>query len=246
MSLSLIHANYSYRKGAAAVKDLSYAFKQGKFYGIFGANGSGKSTLLKMLAGDVEPDNPVLLEDKALKAYSSMELAKLLAYAVQDAELILPFKVRDCITLGRYVWRDSDCGLIDRLLKDWNVEHLQDKQFSELSGGERQKIKLLRILAQATKYILLDEPASSLDLPKQIELYEKLQNIAHNENKCVIMVCHDLYIAPSYIDEMLIMKKGNLLYAGKVDTAEAEKAAAEAFERKFRISRKFQSVEINW
>ena len=107
--------------------------------------------------------------------------------------MILPFSVKECIALGRYVWNDKNPALIDHLLQEWNAEHLSNKQFSELSGGERQKIKLLRILAQDTRYILLDEPASSLDLARQLELYEKLQKTAHLENKCIIMVCHDLY-----------------------------------------------------
>ena len=246
MSLSVKGARYFYRKGTAAVDDVSFSFEPGRFYGIFGSNGSGKSTLLKMLTGDLEPENPVLLEGRALRSFSSMELAQQIAYAEQDAELILPFKVRECIKLGRYIWRDNNTSLIDRLLKDWNAEHLADKEFSELSGGERQKIKLLRIVAHDTRYILLDEPASSLDLPKQIELYENLKKTAHEENKCVIMVCHDLYIAPSYIDEMLIMKQGKLLYAGSAESAGAEQAAAIAFERNFKISRKNQRVEIVW
>ena len=247
MSLTVKNLTYCYRKGnVPAVNDLSYTFQPGSFYGIFGANGSGKSTLLKLLAGDLSADNPVLVEDRPLHRLPSIEMAKQMAYAPQEEELLLPFTVKECIALGRYAWKDNNTALIDRLLKEWNVEHLSGKRFAELSGGERQKIKLLRILAQDTKYILLDEPASSLDLPKQIELYEKLQKVAHEENKCVIMVCHDLYIAPGMIDEMLLMKKGCLLYAGKSETPEAVKATGEAFERDFIINRKVRHIEINW
>ena len=246
MSLAVTNASYTYRNGTVAVNDITYTFEPGVFYGIFGSNGSGKSTLLKMLAGDVEPDDPVLLDGKSLRNLSSKVLAREMAYAVQEEELVLPFKVRDCIALGRYVWCDKNNALIDRLLQEWNAEHLSNKQFSELSGGERQKIKLLRILAQDTRYILLDEPASSLDLAKQLELYEKLQQVAHDENKCIIMVCHDLYTAPAFIDEMLLMKKGNLLYAGKPDTSEAQEAIGQAFDREFSITRKEKSIEISW
>lgn len=247
MSLSAIHASFSYRNGAVlAVEDFSYTFKPGVFYGIFGANGSGKSTLLKMLAGDIEPNNPILLDGKALRKMSSAELAKKIAYAVQEEELLLPFKVRDCIAMGRYVWHDKNTALIEQLLTQWKAEHLAEKSFAELSGGERQKIKLLRILAQDTEYVLLDEPASSLDLPKQLELYENLQKVAHQENKCVIMVCHDLYTAPAFIDEILLMKSGRILYAGEVETPQAVKFTSEAFGHDFCISRKNKHVEISW
>ncbi len=247
MSLSVIHLNFSYPNAKVpAVDDLSYTFKPGKFYGIFGANGSGKSTLLKLLAGDLSGDAAVLLEGRVLRSFNCKERAKLLAYAAQEDELIMPFKVKDCIALGRYVWNDENNALIARLLKDWNAESLQDKPFAELSGGERQKIKLLRILAQDTRYILLDEPASSLDLPKQLELYENLQKVAHEENKCIIMVCHDLYIAPTFIDEMLIMKTGKLLYTGLPATTEAAEATSEAFGREITITRKSRYIEVSW
>ena len=247
MSLSVIHLNFSYPNSKVpAVDDLSCTFKPGKFYGIFGANGSGKSTLLKLLAGDLSGDAAVLLEGRVLRSFNCKERARSLAYAAQEEELIMPFKVKDCIALGRYAWDDENNALIARLLKDWNAESLQDKPFAELSGGERQKIKLLRILAQDTRYILLDEPASSLDLPKQLELYENLQKVAHQENKCIIMVCHDLYTAPTFIDEMLIMKNGKLLYAGSAETPESQKATAEAFDRNFSITRNAKHIEISW
>ena len=136
--------------------------------------------------------------------------------------------------------------MIDQLLKKWNAEYLRGKSFTGLSGGERQKVKLLRILAQNTRYILLDEPASSLDFAKQLELYENLQQIAHWENKAVIMVCHDLYIAPAFIDEMLLMQKGQLVYSGNPDTQQAASTTAQAFDRNFKISRSIGKVEISW
>ena len=247
MSLSVIHLSFSYPNSKVpAVDDLSCTFKPGTFYGIFGANGSGKSTLLKLLAGDLSGDAAVLLEGRVLRSFNCKERAKALAYAAQEEELIMPFKVKDCIALGRYAWNDENNALIARLLKDWNAEALQDKLFAELSGGERQKIKLLRILAQDTRYILLDEPASSLDLPKQLELYENLQKVAHEENKCIVMVCHDLYTAPTFIDEMLIMKAGKLLYSGFPESTEAAEATSKAFDRNFKINRKKRCIELSW
>ena len=145
MSLSVKNLTFCYRrKNIPAVNDFSYTFRSGMFYGIFGANGSGKSTLLKILAGDLSAEQAVLLEDMPLQQLSSRSLAQLMAYAPQEEELLLPFTVKECIALGRYAWNDKNISLIDRLLKEWNVEHLSDKQFAELSGGERQKIKLLR------------------------------------------------------------------------------------------------------
>ena len=104
----------------------------------------------------------------------------------------------------------------------------------------------MRVLAQNTPYILLDEPAASLDWARQLELYEKLRKLAADAGKCVIMVCHDLYIAPGFIDEMLLMKSGRLIYSGKPDTAAAGEAVALAFERNMQISRTGNKVTLSW
>ncbi len=247
MSLAVNHSSFAYHNSKAlALNDFSYTFVPGVFYGIFGANGSGKSTLLKLLAGDIAGDSSVLLDDRPLRQIPHLECARLIAYAAQEEELPLPFTVEECIALGRYAWPDKEPALIDQLLKKWNAEYLRGKSFTGLSGGERQKVKLLRILAQNTRYILLDEPASSLDFAKQLELYENLQQIAHRENKAVIMVCHDLYIAPAFIDEMLLMQKGQLVYSGNPDTQQAASTTAQAFDRNFKISRSIGKVEISW
>ena len=247
MSLAVNHSSFAYHNSKAlALNDFSYTFVPGVFYGIFGANGSGKSTLLKLLAGDIAGDSSVLLDDRPLRQIPHLECARLIAYAAQEEELPLPFTIEECIALGRYAWPDKEPALIDQLLKKWNAEYMRGKSFTGLSGGERQKVKLLRILAQNTRYILLDEPASSLDFAKQLELYENLQQIAHRENKAVIMVCHDLYIAPAFIDEMLLMKSGSLIYSGKPDSVEANAAISEAFERDITVQRCTNSVTVSW
>ena len=181
-----------------------------------------------------------------LKKLSPRRKASLLAVAEQENELILPFTVRECIKLGCYIRNDGDDELVTRLLTQWQMLHWQDKMFAELSGGERQRVKLLRVLAQDTPYILLDEPASSLDWARQLDLYEKMRTLAHESGKCVIMICHDLYMAPAFIDEMLLMKSGSLIYSGKPDSAEANAAISEAFERDITVQRCTNSVTVSW
>lgn len=247
MSLSIQKTSFAYSNSSGvALKDIACSFSRGRFYGIFGANGSGKSTLLKILSGDLKSTVPVMADGRILRSLSAGERAGILAFAAQENELILPFKVRECIKLGRYIRHDINDELIDRLMKDWQAEHLADKFFGELSGGEQQKVKLLRILAQDTPYILLDEPGSSLDWSQQLELYGKLKAIAHRENKCIIMVCHDIYTAPGFIDEMLLLNSGRIIYSGAPDVPAAAAAVANAFGRTFQVSRSSNCINISW
>ena len=246
MSLSINKVSYQYPgTGRNVLEDFSFAFKPGRFYGIFGANGSGKSTLLKLLAGDI-PCKDVWLDGRLLNAMPPKARAKNIAVAEQENEAILPFTVKECIKLGCYIHNTVDDDLISVLLKFWKMEHLQHKMFAELSGGERQKVKLLRVLAQNTNYILLDEPASSLDWSHQIELYENLRQIVKEQSKSVIMICHDLYIAPAFIDEMLLIKQGRLIYSGAPDAPTAAEAVSAAFDRQLVINRSSNKLEISW
>ena len=245
MSLTVENLSFAYKKGAPAVlENISCSFKRGSFYGIFGANGSGKSTLLKLLAGELKSSSEIYLDDLSLTRLDIKSRAKLMAVGAQSDELILPFTVRECIKLGRYVWNDENPELIERLLQEWNAASLAERPFAELSGGEQQRIKLLRILAQDTPYILLDEPGSSLDWSRQYELYEKLQTIAHEQNKCIIMVCHDLYTAPDFVDRMLLLKGGRIIYSGDPECEAAFQAINSAFGRRMnKVFRQFNSAE---
>ena len=170
----------------------------------------------------------------------------MLAVGAQKNEVGLPFSARECIQLGRYAWGDDGEELIEFLLKEWHAQHLADKPFCTLSGGEQQRIKLLRILAQNSRYILLDEPAAALDWSCQLELYEKLQTLAVQQLRCVIMVCHDLYIAPAFVDEMLLLKNGRVVYSGAGNCDKVATALGVAFDRTLSISRAQNSVEIRW
>ena len=247
MSLSVENLSFAYgKKSSAVLQGISCAFEPGRFYGIFGANGSGKSTLLKVFANLLHTDCKVDIDGRILQELSSKERARLLAFAAQENEYNLPFSARECIKLGRYAWSDVNEELIDRLIDEWNARHLAEKNFNELSGGEQQKIKLLRILAQDTPYILLDEPGSSLDWTRQIELYKKLQMLAHQWNKCVIMVCHDVYLAPSFIDRMLVLAEGRLIYNGEANGAAAAGAVTAAFGQNFTLQRNGNQVVIQW
>ena len=177
---------------------------------------------------------------------SPRQRAEKIAVAIQGSEEILPFTIRQSVMLGTYLHPENGEQITDDLLKKWDMSDWAERPFAALSGGEQQKVKILRVLAQNTPYILLDEPAASLDLSAQLDLYGKLQQLAREENKCVIMVSHDLYMAPNFTETMLLLKSGRLLASGRSEDEAMSVAVSTAFETAVSICRSQDQLQICW
>lgn len=206
--------NLSFSYGDTPVlKRFNYEFQPGRFYGVFGANGSGKSTLLKLITGELTP-SAGLVEPCYKK---EEDRARNIGFMEQQCPEIIPMSVRDVVELGRYPWRRicSDFS-IDPVLDQMNLRSLENRIYSTLSGGEKQRVMLARILAQNTPVLLLDEPFSSLDVGNQHQFYRILKTLAEN-GKCVIMVTHDVFVSAGYLDEAVFLKDGSLYCSGCPD-----------------------------
>lgn len=209
MRLELNNIFFSY-DGQKALKGISCAFESGKFYGIFGPNGSGKSTLLKIITGELPPQSGSIAPHLPLQ-----QRARFLALVEQETPPRIPLRVREVVALGRYPWRrqrDNPAAL-ENALNALALLPLAERPFNHLSGGEKQRVLLARALAQDTELLLLDEPASSLDLKHQITFYCLLQQLTR-QGKCVVMVSQDLFLAPQYLDQALLLKNGQLAACG--------------------------------
>lgn len=197
--------------GRPVLNKLSTRFEPGRFYGIFGPNGSGKSTLLKLITGELTPNSGRLAPTYA----TASERARTLAVVEQEIPARIPLSVREVVALGRYPWRKStgNTAVVEDAVRRLQLTELSSQPYSNLSGGERQRVMLARAVAQATPFLLLDEPASSLDIGFQRAFYRLLRQFAR-EGKCVLMVSHDLFIAPHYLDAALLLHQGRLIAAG--------------------------------
>lgn len=198
----------------------------GKITAILGANGAGKSTLLKTMAGDLKPSSgTVSLHEKPLSSYCPRSLARQRAVLPQHSTLQFGFQVLDVVEMGRAPhlereapWRNREIAL--DTLDLVGCTHLKDREYTSLSGGEQQRVHLARVLAQiweqdehADRFLLLDEPTSSLDLHHQIQVFQILTAIA----KCGVgigIVVHDLNLAAQFADHVLILKQGKALIEG--------------------------------
>jgi iron complex transport system ATP-binding protein len=207
------HLDFSYDGKEKVLSDISCSFEKGVFYGIYGANGSGKSTLLKLLTGELKSTSGSVSPGWR----SVLERARQVALVEQQIPASLPLSVSEVAALGSYPreWTlEGIRGKVGEVLAMLELERFSDRPFNSLSGGEKQRVMLARALVQDTPVLCLDEPGSSLDIGFQHTLCRLLKKLAA-QGKCVIMVSHDLFSAPSYLDRMIFLEKGRIVWKGE-------------------------------
>ncbi|ALJ22141.1 heme ABC transporter ATP-binding protein [Microbacterium sp. No. 7] len=208
------------RVGAATIlDDVSLEVGYGRVLALVGPNGAGKSSLLGVLTGDVRPTaGEVLLDDRALDAWSASELSRARAVLLQSNQVAFSFTVAEVVEMGRAPWTGSahvadDEGIIADAVRRTDVEGLLDRDYASLSGGEKARASLARVLAQDTRIVMLDEPTAALDLRHQEDVLRIARELA-GRGRAVIVVLHDLSLAAAYADEVAIIDRGRLEVRG--------------------------------
>lgn len=204
-------------KGRTIVKDVTFSVRPGEFVAILGANGAGKSTLMRMLAGDCIPDKgAVYLNNKPLQQYRPHELADKKALLTQHNTVSMDFLCSEIVMMGRYPYHDNrpadnDLNIVAEALQVCGVDHLADRSYPTLSGGEQQRVQLARTLAQLWDrpggLLLLDEPLAGLDLQYQQQAMAIMKAFAQR-GFMVIAVIHEINLAAQYATRLLLMKNG--------------------------------------
>jgi iron complex transport system ATP-binding protein len=212
------------------LEDFSIQFKKGHFYGILGPNGCGKTTLLNLLSGLLKIQykhgdaGEIVINDSDIRTWSPRKTAKALAYVQQSRNgMNFDFTVKEMVLMGRYAYIDrfsneseEDIRVVDDILTDLNLIHLAGRLYSELSGGEQQKVIIARAIAQQAQILLLDEPTSHLDINFQIEFMEMFQTFV-KRGILVIAVLHDLNLAAQFCDKILLLKDRGIHAFGTVE-----------------------------
>ena len=188
--------SFSY-EGEEIFKDISFSIEKGDVLCILGPNGTGKTTLIKCLNGLHDTDGgEILINGENMKKLSYREISKHIGYIPQSHIPSFPFKVLDVVVMGRAPYlnltespKEKDIEIAMNALKTLGIEHLKDKEYTNLSGGERQLVFLARILAQQPDILILDEPTSHLDFGNQIKLLEIIDNLA-DSGLSIIMSSH--------------------------------------------------------
>ena len=178
----------------ALIRQINFRLEESRICCILGANGAGKSTFLKTLLGLQAPlQGEVHFQNQPLSAYSREELARHIAYVPQAHQNFFPFLVQDMVLMGRSAYlkwyqtpRQSDRLIALAALAELQIEHLAQRYYPELSGGEKQLVLIARALTQQAKLLIMDEPTASLDFGNQIRLLEKIRQLRHRQISLII------------------------------------------------------------
>ena len=197
-------------QGQLALEPTSLTIKGPTITGIIGPNGAGKSTLIKGMLGIVESEGQTFLDRKPMK----QELSKI-AYVEQKIHIDynFPIKVKECVSLGLYPkiklfqrLKASDWEKVDRALKIVGLEDFAERQISQLSGGQFQRVLIARCLVQEAKYIFLDEPFVGIDSVSEEIIMATLRQL-RKDGKTILIVHHDLSKVVAYFDQVLLLNK---------------------------------------
>ncbi len=198
------------------LNNITFDACRGELVCLIGPNGSGKSTLLSVLAGiqkkNLRYTGTVLCEGKDLLARTRREISCYISYMSQNEQSVWNFTVEECILAGRFThtpwptrYNKEDKDIVNEAMHELSISHLAKRSIHTLSGGEMQRVRIARSIVQNTPIMLLDEPVANLDVGCQNTILQKLQNLAHSFDKCVILAIHDLNIASCFADRIVLV-----------------------------------------
>ena len=225
--VSLRGVDFGYEPGVPVIRSVTGRLESGRVCALIGPNASGKTTLLKLLLGQLSPwSGSVTLLGRPIGATSYRRRAASVSYVPQKGLMSFAFTVRQVVAMGRYAMGDAGGAgdAVDEALHVCDLSHLAGRVYSQLSGGQQQRVLLARAVAQSVgsgRLMLLDEPASGMDLKHVHQTMRLLRRIAHGDHPdtrgpgpAVLVVLHDVNLAARYADDVWLMDEGELIAAG--------------------------------
>ena len=218
--------------GREVLRDVGLRAERGELLAVIGPNGAGKSTLLKCLVGILRPRGTVKLDGVELTSLKPAERAKLITYVPQSSFPQFAFTVEEFVEMGAYITRGSVREALERV----GLWERRREKITNLSGGEFQLVLIARALAQGSKAVLLDEPTNHLDVNHALMVMELLNEL--KREKIIVAVLHDLNLALSYSDRILVLKNGEKVWEGP-----SKKLESKVIEDVYGIRAKIVDVE---
>ena len=229
------------------INDVSFQIEFNDFISIVGPNGSGKSTLIRLISGDILPnDGSVYILGKQQCDWDISDLACQRSILGQFNNLSFAFTVMDVLKMGVFPLQSKLIklnvkDLYDKLLKIFDLEHLKEQIYTTLSGGEKQRVQLARVISQIwsshtfdEKILILDEPTSFLDIKHQLSLFSFLKDL-NNKGLTIVMVMHDINQAIVNSNKILFLKSGKLIDFGNTDLVVNNSILKDVFDVNFKI-----------
>jgi iron complex transport system ATP-binding protein len=215
--LDVRDVSYRYPGAAAdALVGVRLAVRAGAVHAVLGPNGSGKTTLGRVALGVLAPHaGSAAVLGRASARWSRRDLARVVGVVTQREDNPFPQRVRDTVLLGRYphlsLWgeeRAEDHAAVRRALERCDALPLADRWIWTLSGGEYQRVRLARALAQEPRLLVLDEPTASLDVRHEMELFELIRALADQDGLAVVLITHQVNLAARFADHALLLSQG--------------------------------------
>ena len=191
------------------IENIYLAVSEGAFVGIVGPNGSGKSTILKCIYGGLTPkQGSIAFDGIDTKKLKPKERARLLSVVGQENSVPFNFTVREIVAMGRTPHKklfESDTAedkqIVEAAMEQLGISALADREYANLSGGEKQRVLIARAMAQKTDFLILDEPTNHLDIQYQLQIFRILKE----SGLTVLSAIHDLNLAALFCDELYVL-----------------------------------------
>lgn len=212
------------RRGQPCLTQVNLTLEPGELVGLIGPNGAGKSSLLQCLAGLTQPDSgSIELQQQPLQSIAPEQQGRLLGYLAQQGEIHWPISVERLVSLGRTPhlnnWQQpsaDDQTIIEQAMRQTDTLHLRQRRATELSGGERSRVLLARLLAGEPQLLLADEPTAALDPAHQLSLMQILREFVQ-PGRGALVVLHDLNLASRFCHRIVMMDQTRIVASGPAD-----------------------------
>lgn len=207
------------------LKGCTFSIEKGKIYSLLGGNGSGKTTLIKIISGICQAQRgQVKVDGEDIRYFDVKKLARKIASVPQEHNGAFPYSVLEMVVMGRNPYlgiferpSKSDNNISEEALELVGIYHLKNKNYMELSGGEKQLVFIARAIVQDASYLLLDEPTSNLDFGNQYKILEIITRIVDKKKVGAVISLHDPNMALSFSDYGIMLNNGRIMVEGAIN-----------------------------